>query len=719
MDIFNLIRVLINRLPIVVIISLAAAVVTGSMIHQGPKKYRSYAQLSTGFTIQNTYSLTDERFNRVVADLKFNNLIEIMSSPILIQTLSHHLLLHDLKEATKFSNFSVGRSENWPQQLFQIPRDSLVQILTNKVADFDLLSSYDSTEQKVVQIIRAHGFHTSQIRSSLSIKRVNYTDYLLIGFESENPYLSAYIVNKLGEEFVRYNNIMKYSQSSESIKFLDRISEQKRKMLEDKSNDLREYKSRNQFLNFEYESEAKIGQLQGMEEQRNTTLTNINRINLSIELLDTKLSDKYPVNKEFIKLRKRLTYLNGKRRGQLGDFKALTDSITSVRNRLDYLLLNSYALDKEILKEREDLGIELQVEEGKLTSLNERIEIIQNQLSSFASTEATINFLQRDADIAAQEYLEVQKKLNDVQNAIIGSSDLIKIIVRGQPALGHQPSGLFLKSAFAFVACFVFGFSIVVFLELIDSRMKTSIRYSQLVKTKLLGIIRDESKKKKRGLFSFIKMKILNSKPEPATQSVLGKIRLKMTSQDAKIWLWSSLNEKEGKSHVLYLLAKSLALTGKRTLIIDTNLRSSFFSSDFKFDEKIPLKAKVAEYLNLKSQSNTNKGVFSDHVIVSSDQPNVHILQNTNYKGSPAEAMSGIDFLAVLDLLSEEYDHLFLEGASIRDHPDSIELSQYADKVILVFDAMTGFKLAEKQLLKSLNRFDGKLLGGILNKAIN
>lgn len=720
MDIYNLVKVLINRLPILVIIAAAAAILTGATVYMGPKKYQSFAQLSTGFTVQNSFDLSDEGFNRVVSELKFNNLIEVLSSPILIETISNHLLLNDLTSQEPYSDFADELSYSWPEDEFDISRDTIIKVLQDKITNFELLSSYDSTEKKIVQIIRAHDYGSDFIRYNMSIKRANYTDYLYVNFQSGNPYLSAFVVNTLCDEFLRYNSEQRFSQSSESVEFLTSIAEQKKQILESKSNNLRKYKSRNQFLNFELESESKIKQLQEAENERNETLTKISRLNLSIELIDSKFSDDDPSsqNQEFVRLRKKLTQMNEKRRNNPNNFRALTDSISSLRNRLDQLLVTNYGGgDKTILEERESQEIELKVEEGRLASLNSRINTLRSQLSSFASTEASISFLQREVDIAGQEYLEVQKKLNDAQNASFNQNDLTKVIVRGQPALNYQSSGLLIKSALAFIAVLFFGVAFVVLIEFLDPRLKTGVRYQQVIPLKLLAVLTDTNKKESR-LVILVK-KVLKKSLKDPTESIMNKLRFLVQSPGDKVWLWTSFSPNAGKSYVMYELAKSLANSGKKILIIDTNFRNCHFSK-IKYDKNIHWNEDVLSIEPEDQQDNEALTIFQNQLAVSNTHPQVHILQNRLPSGSPDEVLKEIDFSALVDtmFLLQEYDFIFLEGASMDEYSDAMELSKYADKAIIVFDAMAGFKLADKLLLKSLDLFKGKVFGGILNKAV-
>ena len=115
---------------------------------------------------------------------------------------------------------------------------------------------------------------------------------------------------------------------------------------------------------------------------------------------------------------------------------------------------------------------------------------------------------------------------------------------------------------------------------------------------------------------------------------------------------------------------------------------------------------------------NGQSNIFESHFSALADNENVHIVPNKGPDGSAAEVLAGKEFEELLSQLIADgvYDYILLEGAALNDFSDSIELSTYAEKVILVVDAMAGFHQADQQTLKLINNFNGKLLGGILNR---
>ena len=68
-----------------------------------------------------------------------------------------------------------------------------------------------------------------------------------------------------------------------------------------------------------------------------------------------------------------------------------------------------------------------------------------------------------------------------------------------------------------------------------------------------------------------------------------------------------------------------------------------------------------------------------------------------------------------LQLLTSDFDYIFLEGPPLNDFSDSRELAQYVDGVIAVFSAQDEIKQIDKQSISFFRELNGKFTGSILN----
>src|SRR5690606_16656514 len=111
MEFAYLFRVLLRRKWIIILCT-AVAIISAYFFTKNMKyKFRSTAQISTGFTVSEEMKLSDERFNLPQIDLKFNNAIENITSRKVLSLLSYNLILHDLREEKPFTKLP----ESWKE----------------------------------------------------------------------------------------------------------------------------------------------------------------------------------------------------------------------------------------------------------------------------------------------------------------------------------------------------------------------------------------------------------------------------------------------------------------------------------------------------------------------------------------------------------------------------------------------------------------------------
>ena len=66
--------------------------------------------------------------------------------------------------------------------------------------------------------------------------------------------------------------------------------------------------------------------------------------------------------------------------------------------------------------------------------------------------------------------------------------------------------------------------------------------------------------------------------------------------------------------------------------------------------------------------------------------------------------------------MSNNYDFVLMESASMNSYSDTKELAEYVDKVITVFAAESEIKQADKNSIEFLRSLGSKFMGAVLNK---
>lgn len=175
--------------------------------------------------------------------------------------------------------------------------------------------------------------------------------------------------------------------------------------------------------------------------------------------------------------------------------------------------------------------------------------------------------------------------------------------------------------------------------------------------------------------------------------------------KDLKVILVTSTSPNEGKSTVAQYLAQSISQTGKKVMVLDTDLINPTLHVRFG----IP---------NQRGLSNLIVGDadFSVSVPVK-EYPSLSVITSGPIPPNSSELLGSSRMRHVMDHLREEYDMVIVDSPPILPVTDAIVASSLADGVILVVQAGRTRKAEVRHAQESLGAAHATLLGVVLNRA--
>jgi uncharacterized protein involved in exopolysaccharide biosynthesis len=195
------------------------------------EKYKSQSQISTGFTLSQEIILSDNIFDQNQINVKFNNAIENMTSPKVLNLLAYRLVLNELLSADPAVQSRI-QEKFADKSLSGLTVEKAVGIFNQAYEEMLLLDSKDPEQKIAVDLIGKLGYNINNIKENLSVKRLEKTDYIDITFLSGKPEYSEFIVNGIVKEFLRYYENTMRSRSSESITAIDSIVTKRKEELD-------------------------------------------------------------------------------------------------------------------------------------------------------------------------------------------------------------------------------------------------------------------------------------------------------------------------------------------------------------------------------------------------------------------------------------------------------------------------------------------------------
>src|SRR5678810_279627 len=230
MDFSYLFRILMKRKWIIISATLIAAAVAYFLTLNQPNKFRSTAQVATGYTTYDPVRL-NENADNFQQETKFNNAIVTFKSPAVVNLLSYHLILHDLKQ----SPFIVLNDEEKKNAFQIITKEEAIKAFQNKLDSMQMLSPSINEDKKLLNLLYIYGYDYGTIRDNLDVSRYQRSDFLNISYVSKDPSLSAFVVNTAYDQFIRYYGTNRGKTISQSVDTLKKIMDKKKQILDEKN----------------------------------------------------------------------------------------------------------------------------------------------------------------------------------------------------------------------------------------------------------------------------------------------------------------------------------------------------------------------------------------------------------------------------------------------------------------------------------------------------
>ena len=252
-------------------------------------------------------------------------------------------------------------------------------------------------------------------------------------------------------------------------------------------------------------------------------------------------------------------------------------------------------------------------------------------------------------------------------------------------------------------ASLLLGLGLSLGLHFLDSSVKTVDQAERIYGlTVLAAVPRRLRNRLKDSSFSLVKEP--ESPVAEAFRSLRTALYLAGRNKGRKIILFTSAMAGEGKTFCSINYATALAQQGKKTLIIDADLRVPMVASIMLQDKETP---GLGELLSKPGEGNR---------ICRSEIENLWILPAGGTVQNPAELLANPNFGTLLKQLALEYDRIVIDTAPVTAVSDTLLLVEYAEAVCLVTRAGKTPRKWVLRGIKLLTEAGARPTGMVLNQ---
>lgn len=696
------------------------------------KLYLSAAQYSTGFTMKQQVRLSDESASGVFeVDQRFKNVIETFKSPVVIAMLSYDLMLHDLAEKTtpfKLLDQKEKLKPAYTEGMADINKTR--QLLLEKKAAKDLLKAYNADEKKVYELIKLYGYDNETLLNTLTVDRIAGTDYLNILFRSENPEMSAYVVNTLGDEFIRFYSSLSIRRTEESAGRLDTLAQKKKLEIDSLNKTLQIYKASFGTPDVMDNAKGSLEIVRELNTQKFEAESELNKLQADLNSVNTQLENirNLPSNQsnaggggnnsEYVNLLNKNRELAAEMSRKPGGFDAELDAQMKVnQKKIQQISVSkvggtdagdSRRKKDELLNQKISLENKIRGQQTTIGSLNSQISQYQVRSKTGAGADVRERDLVSKIDMASKQYELMLNKLQGAEDINLAPDINFKQTLLGQPAIKPESSNRKLTIGLSAFAALLLSALFVIILDFVDHSLRSPSVFNKVVKLKLLSVVNNASFKSKNIEDYFSPNLPSDQRAGSNNQMVeaMRKLRYEIEESGKKIILFTSTKPKEGKSMIIEALAHSFSTSKKRVLLIDTNFSNNTLTDKFN-----------AKPLLEQFSSNGDRDITVKLIDITSGTsiPNCDIIGCNEGNFSPAEILPKNNLLEHLASITSRYDFVLMEGAALNEQADTKELAKYAEVIIPVFSARSAIKPADMESIKFLKTQQEKVIGAVLN----
>lgn len=183
------------------------------------------------------------------------------------------------------------------------------------------------------------------------------------------------------------------------------------------------------------------------------------------------------------------------------------------------------------------------------------------------------------------------------------------------------------------------------------------------------------------------------------------RTNLSFSGQNIKVVGMTSCTPSEGKTSVSFQLALSMAESGKKTILVDADMRKSVLRGRYKANHE---KFGLSHFLS--GQTNLNECVCETNV------ENFHIIFAGPVPPNPSELLSGNVFRGMVEKLRKEYDYVIIDTPPLGSVIDGAVIASNCDGAVLIIESgAISYKFAQN-VKGQLEKAGCRILGCVLNK---
>lgn len=308
-------------------------------------------------------------------------------------------------------------------------------------------------------------------------------------------------------------------------------------------------------------------------------------------------------------------------------------------------------------------------------------------------------FLDSQARCSAVKERLNQARLDEKDTSATGAIRLVDKAVAARGPIGKSRSSYLVMGL---ILSLIVGVGLVLMLETLDNRIRSNVDVEQLLSLPVNALIPSMTGRNAPALPKITYLDPLSPLAE-AYRFLRTDLLLTAAESGCQTIMVATAKPGQGGTTTIANLAISLAMDGKRVVIVDGDMRRPTLHRIFKANNDYGLSSVLSGEKDL------------DEVLVSTEVQNLMLLPAGPTPTNPSEMLGSQRMGDVVETLRQGADFVLFDTPSAIAFTDTIVLSRWIDGVLLVVRANQVPRGAELQVRKLFNKANVRILGVVLN----
>jgi len=577
------------------------------------------------------------------------------------------------------------------------------------------------------------------LQNRIVTSQEGYTNIIIVEATDGRPRMARELANTIARVYRDYNYELKNQQAIKHRNFVEVQRDKAREALMQAEEEVRLYREETDLVSLDAQASVMLGQITQGEQNATSLEQTVHDIDIMLEEMEEQggLSEKtmqgatkVQVGEAFMNLTYQLNNLRLDRDGLLVKLTENHPQIAQLQAKIDQLSRN--LMDE--LRQRQ------QAVRRDVKAIRSRLSDLHRDYGQLPSRGLKLGRLQREV-LLRQEVVGVLE--GEYQNALIREADKVEEVALLQwaitPTDSINPSSPVTRGIMGIVLGLVLGVVFAVVAETLDTSIGTIEDVQEYTGTQVVGVIPfidvddvEESLERRgraepdRHTLERKAQLVAYFDPQSTLAETFRTLRTNIefvtVEKGAKTLMITSSTAQEGKSTVMANLAMTMAQLGKRSLLVDCDLRKPSVARLFGLDkEKEPGLAEVIvgnyEWRDVVRTVTdiVTGGMGMEDITQTQGISNLHIITSGAIPPNPAELLNSRQMTDFLGEVEESYDVILIDAPPVLHVTDAAILGKKVDGTLVVYKAGDVPRTSLRRAVNLLRSVEVELLGMVLN----